>query len=205
MSDAQKKPLVDSLNRFTSDAIQTAGDLLGKSWPVSIESIDETGTIVTVRFEVDGAGQQFPMVTCPVLTSSYERRPLKKGDFGIVISSDLYLGGVSGLGGGIATMTPQSNLATLAFLPIGNKNFSATPNPNAYCLNGPEGVQMQDDEGLTKMSVGPEGAVITGSGGKVLTANLTQAENDIEARDRGVPFEGLYRTSTGGVRIRILP
>lgn len=115
-------PLVDSLNRFVSDKYADLTQLIGKSLPASIESVDETGTIVTVNIEIKST-LQFPKVTCPVGTSEYVRLPLKPGDKGAVIAIDAYMGGMSGLGGGVATLVQQPNLSTLVWFPVGNKLF----------------------------------------------------------------------------------
>jgi hypothetical protein len=143
--DSQKNPLIKNLQLYVQAMMDHFIETLGKSLPCSVASIDPSGTIVTVNIEVQDPIQQFPQVTCPVAyPGKYVRYPLQVGDQGLLISSDVYLGGVSGLGGGIATLAQQGNLSTCAFLGLGNSGLPATDDPKAQVLTGPNGVIMRD-------------------------------------------------------------
>ena len=75
----------------------------------------------------------------PVEGSEYIRLPIQVGDKGWVKAADAYLGGVSGLGGGVASLVRQGNLAALVFAPIGNTNFATVSNANAVTIYGVNG------------------------------------------------------------------
>lgn len=142
------------------DAIQGTGRAL----PCSV--VSGNGTFVVVKFEAE-LGQTLPQVRVPVLTSEYFRAPIAAGCKGLVISSDYYLGGVSGLGGGVANDTRQSNLGALVFAPIGTTAFPAVPDGFAV-VYGPQGVIIRDSASGTVITVTPGGGVaIALSGGNV--------------------------------------
>jgi len=72
------------------------------------------------------------------------------------VPSDVYLGGVSGLGGGVAKMTQLAGLGGLMFIPISNKN-STPDNPNAAQIMGPEGAVIRTQDGNTSLTVNGDG------------------------------------------------
>lgn len=145
MSDlAQKLPFAKSLNELTEAKAGSAIQLLGKSLPASVVEIDATNTIVTIKFEVKSIFT-LPQVTCPVAGIQYIRYPITAGDLGVAFAADAYLGGMSGLGGGLATMTALPNLATLVWFPIGNTTLDPTDNVNATVIYGPDGVIIRNN------------------------------------------------------------
>jgi hypothetical protein len=142
-SNVQKTPFVSTLNRFAEGKTSDAGQIDGKALPASVVAVN--GSIVTVKFEIQDPTFTLPSVTVPVFGPEYVRYPIQAatasapGTFGMVVSADAYLGGMSGLGGGVAGLVQQGNLATLVFLPIGNKNWVAAPNANAVVIYGVNG------------------------------------------------------------------
>jgi hypothetical protein len=139
-NQAQKTPLAISLENAAQKKAQDALALLGKALPAQVVSIDGTGTIVTVQFLVNTSLFTLPNVQCALATSEYQRAPIQAGCKGVVFPADVYLGGVTGLGGGTADISLPGNLSALVFFPVGNQNFSTTDDPNAYVLYGPDGV-----------------------------------------------------------------
>lgn len=136
MDNAQKTPFARSINRFTEKKVLDAIQTLGKSLPCHVVAV--SGSIVTVRFDVNSTFT-LPDVTCPEFGPEYVRFPTQVGDMGVVMSADYYIGGVSGLGGGVADLTIRANLSTLIWFPIANKSWSQTDNPNAMVIYGPDG------------------------------------------------------------------
>ena len=82
----------------------------------------------------------------PVSGSQYVRLPIQIGDIGVAVPASVYLGGASGLGGGVATLYQRGNLSSLIWQPIGNKNWTAV-NADYVVVQGPNGVQLQDLSG----------------------------------------------------------
>lgn len=141
MSDNHlKNPLLQSLNQFAQKKAISRIQELGKALPCSVVSVN--GAIVTVQFNVNSEFT-LPQVTIPLFGPIYIRYPIQPGDLGIVIPADAYLGGVSGLGGGVASLTARNNLSALVFLPIGNTAWSEV-DPNAVTIYGPNGVVLRD-------------------------------------------------------------
>lgn len=197
--NAQKTPLVRSLNKFTEDTFDRLQQMRGKGLPASIEDIDDTGTIVTVKFEVQSDIFTLPTVKCALATNEFERPPVAKGTKGYVVPSELYMGAMTGLGDGVATFDRQSNLSNLVFHPVGNKNFGAVYDPLKYVLLGPDGVILRTVSGSVIVNIGP---VDDGPKNVMQLLDLVNAANDVAAAGAGVPLLGLYH-SNGAVRIRI--
>jgi len=144
--------------RRASEAIQRTGRAL----PCKVTAV--SGSIVTVEFEVDSTPWTLPQITIPKAESPYFRMPTQIGDLGITIPCDVYLGGISGLGGGTANMNPAANLSALMFMPVSNKN-SPPIDPNAAQIEGPNGVIAQTSDGANSVKVSSAGVALTGSGG----------------------------------------
>lgn len=142
MSDnAQKTPLARSLNTVATRRAQDLIQQLGKALPASVVAV--SGSIVTVKFELISP-YTLPQVTCPMFGPEYIRYPTKVGDKGMVLPADAYLGGISGLGGGIADLSIPANLSALVFFPIASSKWSATDDPNAVVIYGPDGVILRN-------------------------------------------------------------
>ncbi|MEX3914895.1 hypothetical protein AB4Y43_01425 [Paraburkholderia sp. BR10872] len=191
--DHLRIPLAPALNEFAAKSINDAFQMTGKGLPCSVVSV--SGAIITVKFEVNS---QFtlPNVTVPLFGPEYIRYPIQKGDKGAVVPFDAYLGGMSGLGGGVADLTQRANLSTLVFLPIGNKLWTSV-DPNAVTIYGPNGVVLRDTgsnsiitltpssiaivapnqiqlkTGSTTMTLTPTGWSITGSNGSLSDGSHT--------------------------------
>ena len=153
MSDAQKTPLAQALPAFTQAKILDAQQLLGKGLPASVVSVN--GAIVTVKFEIS-SDYTLPQVTVPLFGPEYIRYPIKAGDKGAVIPFDARLGGVSGLGGGVADLSLPANLTSLVFLPTGNTAWSEV-DPTSVTAYGPGGVVLRDTGSGAVITLTPTG------------------------------------------------
>jgi hypothetical protein len=159
--------LQSNLNQIAIKNAQQAIQNSGRTLPCRITAID--GSIVTVAIEADTSPWTIPPLTIPKAESEWMRAPVQIGTKGIVIPSDVYLGGISGLGGGVANMTPVGNLSALVFVPVANKNFSQV-NTNASYISGPEGAVIQDDSSTAVASIG--GGQVAIQGNTYVTGNL---------------------------------
>lgn len=158
MADGQKTPLAASLNRLSERKINDAMQLVGKALPASVVAV--TGSIVTVKFEVD-SNFNLPQVTLPLFGPEYIRYPIQEGDKGFVVPCDVFLGGMSGLGSGIAALQQAANLSSLVFFPIGNTDWSDV-DPNAVTIYGPNGVVLRDGDNRSSIVLLPESITING-------------------------------------------
>ena len=138
MSDnAQKQPFARSLNIAAEKQAKDAMSQMGRALPCSVVRV--SGSIVTVKFELNSV-YTLPQVTVPMFGPEWIRYPTQVGYLGVVLPIDTYLGGISGLGGGIADLSMPGNLSSLIFFPIANKNWSQSENANAVVIYGPDGV-----------------------------------------------------------------
>ncbi len=176
-SNVQKTPLVSALNRFTEGKTADADQLTGKSLPCSVKTVVSSGVVV-IKFEIqqpstDPTGSTLPEVMVPVMWPEYIRYPVQAGDKGFCVAADAYLGGVSGIGGGVASLVMQGNLAALAFQPLGNKAWKDTPDAKAVVIYGVggRGVQLLSD--LTDKTV----MLVLTSDGIAITGNVTLKGN----------------------------
>jgi hypothetical protein len=176
----------DSLNQVALNRVLDVINNRGKALPCSVVSV--SGALVTVKFEINSSTITLPQITIPKAESQWIRMPTQVGDLGMTVASDAYLGGISGLGGGVATLEEPGNLSALIFVPVSNANKSPS-NGNAAYLQGPDGAILQTTQGTPSsvtvntsgitMTFGSTTFTINGSditmtvGGKTVTLNNT--------------------------------
>ncbi len=162
----QKTPLAASLNRIAVQNVATQMQKQGKAWPCSVVAVN--GSMVTVKFEVTST-QTLPQITIPKAESAWIRSPTQVGDVGLTVPADVYLGGISGLGGGTASTVQPPNLTALVWVPVAAKSFSSV-NANAAFISGPQGAVIQTEDGTSKIVVNESGITMT-FGGKTVALN----------------------------------
>ena len=160
MSDEYAKLwLQRNLSQTAIGLAQKAIQAQGRALPCRV--IEVTGAVVTVEFEVDTAPWTLPPITIPKAESPWIRMPTQIGDKGITIPADVYLGGISGLGGGTADMRRRGNLSALVFVPVSNSS-SSPDDPNAAQVCGPDGAIIRTTTGVTsKIVTNQTGTTIT--------------------------------------------
>lgn len=160
-----------SANQTAINRTQQAIENLGRALPCRVVKV--SGSIVTVAFEVNSAPYTLPNITIPKAESPWIRMPTQVGDKGVTMPADAYLGGVSGLGGGVATLTRPGNLSALVFVPISNAG-SGPVDPNAAQVQGPNGAIMQTTSGTTsKVVTNTSGTTVT-FGNSMVVVNATE-------------------------------
>jgi hypothetical protein len=135
----------------------------GRALPCRVTAV--TGSIVTVEFEMDTSPWTLPPVTIPKAESNWVRMPTQVGDFGYTAPADVYLGGISGLGKGIARFIRRGNLSNLVFTPVSNAN-SPPIDPNAAQVQGPNGAIIRTTAGTTS-------SIVTNASGTTITFGTT--------------------------------
>ncbi len=200
MSDnAEKLWLQDSLNRTAINRAADAIARLGKALPCRVTAV--SGSIVTVEFEVSSQWT-LPAVTIPKAEGPWIRSPTQVGDYGLTVPADAYLGGISGLGGGVANMVPRGNLTALSWVPVAAVGFSAV-NINAAFVSGPQGAVIQTENGSCVMTLNSTGVTIK-LGAKTWTftsAGFTDSIGVIEEthiHDQGADSHGDAEQPTSG-------
>lgn len=158
--------LQGTVNRVAIGRVAEAIGRLGKALPCRVTAV--SGSIVTVAFEVTSPWT-LPPVTIPKAEGPWIRSPTQVGDLGLTVPADVYLGGVSGLGGGVADMTRRAPLAALVWVPVANVAFPAV-NINAAFVSGPAGAVIQTQDGTAKITVAETGITIA-FGSKTWTFN----------------------------------
>jgi hypothetical protein len=171
-SNVQKTPLGLSLNRFARTKALDQIQISGLSLPCSVVSV--RGQVVQVAFQVIAAPGQaavtLPNVTIPVATSFYDWVPFRPGDLGVAVSADAYLGGISGLGGGVASMSRPGNLTALVFLPVANVGWTV-PDATQRVVQGAGGVLLRTLDGVCSIDITPTGIAITVPAGRQVAIN----------------------------------
>ncbi|EJU5688652.1 hypothetical protein N4Y81_004716, partial [Salmonella enterica] len=157
MSLNKKLSFGGNMNNFADQKIAAAMQMAGKILPAEV--VSQSGKMVTVTFLLRDIPYTLPQLTIPLFGPQYIRYPMQKGDKGIVIPADAYLGGVSGLGGGTADLTPPANLSALVFLPISNTEWENVDG-QVLTLYGPEGVTIRDAKSNTTFLLTPESITI---------------------------------------------
>lgn len=145
-------PLVWSSERGIRERTQDKEQMAPKLIPVTVTKV--VGETVTVKANMKGVFT-IPELTIPQSFSAWIRQPTQVGDRGFAISTDFYLGGQSGLGGGTANFRGRANLTNLVFIPVSQVKFptNTTRNLNAAFISGPEGAVIQDQAGNTVLTI----------------------------------------------------
>lgn len=158
--NAERLWLQDTLNQVAVTRAAEAIQQLGQALPCRVVAV--SGSIVTVAFELTSPWT-LPQITIPKLESAWIRSPTQVGDLGMTVPADVYLGGISGLGGGTADATRRGNLSTLAWLPVSN-NGSPPINQTQAQIQGPNGVILQTSDGNVRFDLTETGITFTVNG-----------------------------------------
>ena len=98
--------------------------------------------------------------------------PTQVGDLGVTMPADVYLGGISGLGGGTADFTQRGNLTALVFVPVSSAG-SPPIDQNAAQVQGPNGAIIQTTEGTASSVVTNQAGTTITFGSNTLTLNAS--------------------------------
>lgn len=163
MDQSRKLPIYSSLIETARKASTRAVHMDGRSMPATVVSV--SGSIATVNFELE-SDFTIPQIAVPIFGAEYIRQPIQKGCKGVVIASDYYLGAMSGLGPGRATLPKRGNLSNLVFFPIGNSGWEGV-DPDTLTMYGVSGVKILDKlDGSSYVEV-EEGAITLESAGSI--------------------------------------
>lgn len=188
----QTTPFSQSMNRFAEQKSQAELQATGRSLPASVVKV--MGSIVEVKFEVQDPVYTLVNVTIPLFGPEYIRYPIQVGDKGFVVAADAYLGGMSGLGGGVANLTQRGNLTCLVFIPIGNKNWTKVADSNAVTIYGPDGVALRDTQNKSSVVVLPSSIALTTANATITMTNgninLTAGGHTVVINSTGVTIDG---------------
>lgn len=189
---AQKQQLSKNLPAVIRGSVADGNQLAGQGLPCSVVTV--AGAIVTVAFEVNSDVFTLPQVTCPVAESEYAILPIQVGDKGYVTSASARLGGVSGLGSGLAPLVAPSNLGGLVFVPVGNKAWTQV-DANAIQLQGPNGAIVQTMDGASRVTIN-ETEIEANWNGKTVTINASQIALDWEGKTVVIDSSGITLTAS---------
>lgn len=195
--NTQKTIFGKSLRRIASHAAHVATAMMGKTVPATITSI--SGAIVTTNYEVQNS--HLPgNVQMPVLGNRYYRPPYVKGEKGMALSADYYLGGMSGLGGGTADTSAHGNLSTQVWAPIGSTAWPAVDQNANVVTGGSSGILLRDSEGATcTFTLTSTGVTITiGSCIVTITSSGITCTQGIQAGTGGADSVTLQHHNHGG-------
>jgi hypothetical protein len=163
----QKTPLSRTLPLFTQAKALAEIRKRGGALPGEVTEVD--GQVVTVKFQV--ADITLPPATMPLATCEYIRKPIQVGDRGVAIPCTTFLGGVSGLGTGIADTSLVGNLSALIWLPVANTDWS-DEDPDAVTIVAPNGVVLKDTTAAAQVKVTPTSITLqVGSSAIVITSS----------------------------------
>ncbi|EPK7360420.1 hypothetical protein [Kluyvera sichuanensis] len=157
MSTEKKLSFAGNMNNFAANKIAQAQLMAGKVLPAAV--VERKGNMVVIQVLLRNVPYVVPHLTVPLFGPEYIRYPMQPGDKGILVPADTYLGGVSGLGGGTADLTPPANLSALTFLPISNTEWESV-DPNVLTMYGPEGVTLRDSGSNTTFLLTPDSVAI---------------------------------------------
>jgi len=163
MADYLKRSLGGSLNKIATQRALDQIQITGKSLPAQVTKVISSG-IVEVSFQVNSDPATLPNVIVPIEYPEYIRYPIKVGDKGMVISADVMIGNMTGLGSGVPNLnSTPGNLSALSFMFLGNTAWSPADDPQAVVIYGPNGVILRATEGVAVVDVQASGVLVQGS------------------------------------------
>lgn len=168
--DHLRTPFSQSLQAFAKGKTNDAKVLQGWSLPCTVTEVISSG-IVKVSFEVQDPVLVIPQIEIPILAPEYIRYPIQVGDKGMTVPADVSLGGITGLGTGIPTLSQPANLTGLAFMWLGNTAWEAV-DPSSLVLYPVKG-----NPGQIALQISPSGVLITGTDGNLSVAGNISAGN----------------------------
>jgi hypothetical protein len=162
----QKIPLQRSLPAFVRTRILDEIKKRGYALPCHLVAVN--GTLVTVDFDVSGVN--LPQATIPIFGSQYQRQPYQVGNPGFTVALAVDISANAGLGTGLPALDQvPANLSSLYWLPGSNTDFPAVSDPSAHLITGPNGVVLEDLQGLAVLKVHPVNGISMTFGGKTVT------------------------------------
>ena len=196
MADFAKLWLQGNQNSISTQQASAAIQSTGRALPCTVIAVDVgAASLLTVKFEanipyvVNGETKTYnlPPLTLPKAESQWLRAPVQIGDVGLTIPADTFLGGISGLGTGVANLgIDYGNLSTLAWVPIATTSFGAAPNLNQVWANGPAGAVVSDTAQTlttvtdkTSNSISSTVHAAVGTGATTISTVLDGANNKI--------------------------
>lgn len=188
---AQKQQLSKNLTNVIRGAVADGNQISGQGLPCSVVSVQ--GAIVTVAFDVT-SDFTLPQVTCPVSESIYVILPIQVGDKGYVTSANARLGGVSGLGAGLAPLVNPSNLGGLVFVPVGSKAWTQV-DQNSVQVQGPNGAIIQTMDGTARVTINETKIEADWSGNTVII-NTSQIALNWHGKTVVIDSSGITLTAT---------
>jgi hypothetical protein len=225
MSDnSERLWLQQTINKAAIIRASEAIERLGAALPCKVVAV--SGSIVTVSFEVNSIWT-LPNITIPKAEGQWIRSPTQIGDLGLTMPASVYLGGISGLGGGTASAASPGNLEALVWVPVASTAFPTSLGGMALNINqaqvyGPAGAVVQTQDGTSVVNVAEgqitaevqktgllitdagislviNGVVVSqwGSSGMVVTGTI-QATQDIIASTAGANISLTNHVQTNG-------
>lgn len=202
MSTHTKIPQADAFTKATRHHITQAMEHRPYSLPASLVQMD--GRIATVQIEANSPAP-IPRLRVPVLESEYVRAPLQPGCLGMVISADVVLGLMTGLG----TRRPSigerpGNLSACVFVPLSHKAWEKCDN-QFLTLYGVDGVDIRAClDSANTVQLTKEGITLsTGSATVSLTGGTVSITGDLiingQAYNAHTHSKGHNGAPTGGV------
>jgi hypothetical protein len=140
VDNAFKWPVNYSINLHANQKSNDFQLIMSKGIPCHVTKIDKD--MVTVAFDTQNGVWTLPTMKMPQAFSPYARDATQVGDHGYASPSDYYLGGNSGLGGGVADYQPRSNLTPLVFHPMSRTKNQSRDYDQYTVTGGKTGVKI---------------------------------------------------------------
>ena len=202
MTAFRKTPPADWLPRLARSHARSVNEHNGKAFPATVTGM--RGRIALVRLEVSSNPAPAPF-RVPVAESEYVRTPIQPGCKGVVISADVSLGQMTGLGSRRPALNDSSpNLSACIFLPLSNSGWEKLDG-NLLQLYGVAGVQITDSlNGSSTVTLTKDGVTLS-TGSATVTLSGGRVEISGELVINGQPYRthqhsnGNNGSPTGGV------
>lgn len=129
--------LQQTLSQISQNRAQSRIHRMGRALPCTVKAVN--GALVTVHFEINNPPFTLPDIEIPKAESPWIRMPTQVGDIGVTMAADAYIGALTLMGSGVATLAQPFSLSELVFVPI-SKNNDPPTDSSAAQISGPNGV-----------------------------------------------------------------
>lgn len=135
--DSHKNPFQYRMNAWSNRQINSSREQEPKSMPCHVTKVEKD--FVHVAFETKNSIFTPPVMKMTQAFSRYGREPTQKGDKGMAVPGDYYMGGITQFAGGNTSFYPRSNLSSLSFNPSSNLKAPKRDYDQHHETGGPKG------------------------------------------------------------------
>jgi hypothetical protein len=199
--DSHKNPFQYRMNAWSHRQINSGREQEPKSMPCHVTKIEKD--FVHVAFETKNSVFTPPVMKMTQAFSRFGREPTQKGDKGMAVPGDYYMGGITQFAGGGTNFYPRGNLSSLSFNPASNLKAPKRDYDQHWETGGPKGwkVKVMERRQEQQQQQNGQSGTIGGLGGGTGSPGSAQIQRNftriMQQRLAIIPFNIQGRAANG--------